>query len=329
MKKLVTSVICALLVFNSGALRINAESENKLEAHYIFNEEDSKNVKDYSGKGRNVKIDGAASYVEGKEGKAFQFDGNTILRLPASKAISSNDITVAAFINIKDFYKTNNKFTNLFVNDGLSALGKGAFDFGFDGEHKLTSNMCGTSWTEGDRVTAPKAQETLNSWLHVAVVYNQDTEKQVLYINGQKTSENSMIKGIGLPVQMGYKPGGGNNGGDFLIGGYADGKEKIRSFSGLMDDVRIYSRALSDEEINKLANDSGALKDYESTKTDNSNKETKRNTQKQPEKNGAAKSSEANGALPYVIAIIVLSISLSAMIVYIIVSGRKSKKVIK
>lgn len=326
MKKVIISAICALLLLNVGAPKINAQEDNGLEAHYIFNEEDSKTVKDYSGKGRNLKIDGTGSFAEGKEGKAFQFDGSTVLRLPAAKAISGSEATVAAFINIKDFYKTDNKFTNLFVNDGLSALGKGAFDFGFDAEHKLTSNMCGNSWTEGDRVTAPKPQEGLNTWVHVAVVYNQETEQQVLYINGQKVSENSRIKGVGLPIQMGYKPGGGNNGGDFLIGGYADGTKKIRSFSGLMDDVRIYSKALSDEEIKKLASDSEALKDYEDTKNDSGSEETKQNTQQQPEKNEAAKGSEANSALPYVITIVVLSISLCAMLAYIIASGRKSKR---
>ncbi|MCM0647315.1 LamG domain-containing protein [Clostridium swellfunianum] len=329
MKKLVTGVICALLIFNVSALRINAENDKGLEAHYIFNEEDNKTVKDYSSKGRNLKIDGTASYGEGKEGKAFQFDGNTVLRLSATKAISGTDITVTAFINIKEFYKSDNKFTNLFVNDGLSALGKGAFDFSFDAEHKLTSYMCGNSWTEGDRVTASKSQENLNTWIHISVVYNHDSEKQLLYINGQKISENNMVKGIGIPIQMGYKPGAGNNGGDFLIGGYADGKKKIRSFSGLMDDVRIYSRALADDEISKLANDSKALTEYKSSEKQDGSKATQEDAKPQPKEKEVAVSSGTKGAMPYVIAIIVLSISLSAMVIYIIASGKKNKRVMK
>lgn len=321
MKKYILGLICVLFLINFNIINVKATQPEGLAAHYIFNEGDSKTIKDYSGNGRDLKIDGNGSYGAGKEEKAFQFDGNTILRLPKGKAISSENITVAAFINIKDFNTSDNKVTNLFVNDGLSALGKGAFDFAFDANHKLTSYMCGSSWLEGDRVTAPDPEKALDAWIHVAVVYDQDSEKQILYINGKKVSENTMFKAIGMPVQLGFKASNGSIGDDFLIGGYFDGKGKIRTFKGMMDDVRIYTRALDEKEINYIATNEEALKEYKNYKIDEKKEVPFDKTQKEENK----KTEQVSSILPYVITIGALTFTLVFMIIYIAATNKKYK----
>lgn len=328
----ITGIICAAMLVNFGRLDVKAAKPEGLAAHYIFNEESTKTIKDYSGNGRDLTIDGKGLFGEGKEGKAFEFDGSTILKLPKNKAISGENITIAAFVNIKGFYTGDNGATNLFVNNGISALGKGAVDFAFDQHHKLTSYICGNSWLEGDRVTDPNAQSTLNTWIHVAVVYDQDSEKQFLYVNGKKVAENTMVKGLGMPVQLGFKATGGSSGDEFLIGGYSNGKEKIRTFKGLMDDVRIYTRALESSEIEKISNDKDALTEYKNYGSEDKNGETKDKPQK--ENSGVSKDdekskSELKGSLPYVITISVLSLSLIGMIAYIVVTNPKKNEVVK
>lgn len=321
MKKNILGLICVLFLTNFNFINVKAAQPEGLAAHYIFNEGDSKIIKDYSGNGRDLKIDGNGSYGVGKEEKAFQFDGNTILRLPKGKAITSENITVAAFINIKDFNTGDNKVTNLFVNDGLSALGKGAFDFAFDANHKLTSYICGSSWLEGDRVSAPDSEKSLDTWIHVAVVYNQDSEKQILYINGKKVSENTMVKAIGMPLQLGFKSSNGSTGDDFLIGGYFNGKGKIRTFKGMMDDVRIYTRALDEKEINYLATSEDVLKEYKNYKVD----EKKEVTQDKTKKEESKKPEQVSSTLPFVIVIGTLTLTLVLMIIYIVATNKKYK----
>ncbi len=74
----------------------------------------------------------------------------------------------------------------------------------------------------------------LNSWQHVAVTYDGNT--LIVYLNGRP----------GKAVRIARKRRSGN--GTFTIGGRPDGYERAY-FRGLIDDVRLYNRALSRREI--------------------------------------------------------------------------------
>ena len=83
----------------------------------------------------------------------------------------------------------------------------------------------------------------LGDWIHVAGVYDgtRNTEGMRLYVNGEKVAVLSLIDEslnqtrIDEPLRIGHGPGPNDR------------------FSGLIDDVRVYSRALSADEVGVLA----------------------------------------------------------------------------
>jgi hypothetical protein len=89
--------------------------------------------------------------------------------------------------------------------------------------------------------TTPRAI-ALNVWTHVAGVYDSDTQTLMIYVNG--TQDPTTGTGPG-PV----------DGPGLLMIGNAQGSNQ---FTGLIDDVRVYSRALTAAEVAALASGQGA-----------------------------------------------------------------------
>ena len=92
-----------------------------------------------------------------------------------------------------------------------------------------------TSWS--DNVGCSVSGYFLNNWTHVAFVYGEDYAR--LYVNGQLEDEKENIPNFsGMNVK------------DLYIGKFRD---SWYPFSGLIDEVRIYNRALTGSEIKTLA----------------------------------------------------------------------------
>jgi len=78
----------------------------------------------------------------------------------------------------------------------------------------------------------------LNEWTHLAGTYDGNAVK--LYVNGQLEVEDTS-GGVGMLQDAN----------DLSIGNRSDGND--RAFAGTIDDVRVYSRALSAAEVGWLA----------------------------------------------------------------------------
>ena len=83
-----------------------------------------------------------------------------------------------------------------------------------------------------------------NQWYHLVTVVDRETGRLKQYINGQLTAENSFPAGKQGEIALG----------DWFIGGMPSLYDR---FAGLIDDARIYSVALSDEEVSKIFNNEG------------------------------------------------------------------------
>ncbi|MCA9067164.1 MAG: hypothetical protein KDA96_29095, partial [Planctomycetaceae bacterium] len=96
-------------------------------------------------------------------------------------------------------------------------------------------NSAGSTWF------AITSTETipLDEWQHVAYTVDAGSSEQRLYLNGTLVASGSNADAIFFQ----------NNG--HYIGGNVGGADKL--FSGLIDDARIYTRALSADEIAALA----------------------------------------------------------------------------
>jgi hypothetical protein len=97
-----------------------------------------------------------------------------------------------------------------------------------------------TKVSESTTLAARKFSTTtraLNTWYHVAAVYDATARTLQLYVNG--VAENGVSVGTVPPVQF-------NRAVNAYIGRRHDGF----FFNGTIDEVRIYSRALSAAEVN-------------------------------------------------------------------------------
>lgn len=122
------------------------------------------------------------------------------------------------------------------------------------GQNIALCNNAMQGWSAGSNnsgnpvlsLTAMGAQPNLREWYHVVLV--RDTTKIRLYINGQLNTNESYYQG--------YNSSNGGNGPNYgsntkaLIG--SRDKNSNFYFAGLVDDVRIYNRVLSFDEVDAL-----------------------------------------------------------------------------
>ena len=208
-----------------------------LELHYDFEQVSNNNVQDLSGKNRVGVINGNAKQVPGKIGQAFDFDGlQDYIVAPSFNLVGG--MTIAAWVNLRSFGSGTDE-DNL-IRKGISygnTYGSWLFNIK---DRKLFftprdisayspcigSNNC----VLGSTVLNP------NTWYFIAATYDGSTMR--VYLNGKPDGSKASGQGIAQsnnPIYIGGKPGGGS---DML--------------DGLIDDLRIYSRALSDFEIEQL-----------------------------------------------------------------------------
>jgi Concanavalin A-like lectin/glucanases superfamily len=96
----------------------------------------------------------------------------------------------------------------------------------------------------------PKGQDkpVVGEWVHLAGTYNGETGKMALYVNGKLIGTETHVGEIRLDPESLNRP--------LMIGAELNGPnidEVEGEFNGYVDEVRIYDRALSDEEIETLA----------------------------------------------------------------------------
>jgi len=111
-------------------------------------------------------------------------------------------------------------------------------DAGPDENLRFERNFSGgiAGWATPDNSLA------LNNWYHIAVTYDDSdpVNEPAIYINGQPQSLTVLSTATGTA---------NTNTDDYLIGNRGAGD---RNFDGIIDDLRIYSRILTSEEINDL-----------------------------------------------------------------------------
>lgn len=201
-----------------------------LEASWSFDNDTPQNVADVSGNGHDG-VGVATEIVDGKYGKAMLFDGSTSqVEIPSDDALNFVDgVTVEAWVNPSGF------------ND-LSAV---AQKWGDDtGRRQYLLCFVGSNvrfYISGSGDTWPSAASVgtveIGEWAHIAGTY--DGEAIRVYINGELDGETANNEGLfasDLPV---------------WIGGYGPDDEfgSNRHFPGVIDEVRFWDGALTQDEI--------------------------------------------------------------------------------
>lgn len=203
-----------------------------LVAAYSFNEGSGTTVTDLSGNGNNGTIN-SATWTTGKYGGALSFNGSSSyvdLGNPASLQLTGS-MTWSAWI-----YAVANP-----ADDGqIVAKSDNSSGWQFKtspdtGPHTFGVAVSPSSGSRTQRYST--TTRSLNTWYHVAGVYNASAGTLNIYVNG--VLDNGALSGTIPASQFNNSAVNVNIG--RRTGGYY--------FNGIIDEVRIYNRALSLTEI--------------------------------------------------------------------------------
>ena len=84
--------------------------------------------------------------------------------------------------------------------------------------------------------------------------YDEVTSTQKIELRNYFDKTNSPDKDSRQKTSVSYTPTTSNQSRFFIGNGYGDGLGKLNLYKGLIDDVRIYSRVISDDEIDTIYN---------------------------------------------------------------------------
>ena len=223
-ERIVVACVTALALLSTGTSMARAQSGPGLMAGYAFNEGAGATVLDTSGNGNTGAISGATWTAAGKYGGALQFNGtNAVVTVPSAASLQlTTGMTLEAWV-----YPT-------VAPTGWKAI----VDKNVDGYYLMASSTpnnrpaAGGTWTAGNQNTAGPAALAVNTWTHLAATFDGATVR--LYVNGVQVASRGQTTTL-MPTT-----------GTLQIGGDAYPGEY---FTGRIDEVRVYNRALSAGEI--------------------------------------------------------------------------------
>jgi hypothetical protein len=236
-KKLIYLVSFVLVL--SVALTSAAKAE--LVGWWRFDEGSGTIVTDLSEYGNNGTLQGDPQWVNGKFGKALQFDGvDDYVEIPHADILTvDNEVTVMAWINVERL-----GFSDADNYQGIVAKSNNPRSYSLYTQGSGTLHFSTTSTATNAYVgSSSSGQVPLNEWVHVAA--KVEDGGHVYYINGEPSGTGG--SDIVLPGTDDTSP--------VVIGRTGEGAN--RSLLGMIDDVRIYNEALTQEEIQAIMQGAG------------------------------------------------------------------------
>ncbi len=232
-KQTVLAVWCVLLL--GPAYSACAATDPTLVGWWWFDEGLGTVASDSSGYGNNGTLMNGTTWGTGKFGKAANFDGvDDYIDVPNKPILCvSTEVTVMAWVNLTRWEYPGAGY------QGIIAKGNTVRSYSLYTTSAGVLHFSVTDLTTNAYV-GPTSSSTvpLNQWVHVCAMVKGGV--QYFYING--TAAGSANSGIKLP--------GATDTGDVLIGRTAEGVN--RSLGGMVDDARIYTRGLTQQEIQKI-----------------------------------------------------------------------------
>jgi hypothetical protein len=235
-KKLLGVLALSLLVLGFNGIG-NASLTDGLVAYYPFNG----NANDESGNGNNGIVHGAKLTADRFENpnSAYSFNGtNQYIEMPTniSATIEANQtLTIGAWVNIFGWWSIENRGWFSIVDKYKSSN-----DFGWvfyiytDGVNDQLAFQ--TDWSTKGTFCTLENNLSKNTWYFVVVTFTQ--ANATFYLNGKRicqTNTNFNLPNTDGSLYVGYSPSGGDD--------YSN---------GLIDNIRLYNRVLSDSEIIEL-----------------------------------------------------------------------------
>jgi len=209
-------------------------------------------AQDSTGNNNGILV-GNAAFSRGMVGKAFKFGGDgSYVKIPKFQTLNPvKNITIEFWMKA-DPANALQSYQGLVASDYYGVEISNGFQSKI-GVNFYVSSDRGRSWGAVSEANGGGATISAGEWHHIAGTY--DGANMVLYIDGEAWGNPASYSGnISPPSRSG-----------FLAIGSEDGRTAFpncistRYFNGLIDEVRIYNRALSASEITAACN-SGRLK---------------------------------------------------------------------
>jgi PKD repeat protein len=211
---------------SGGTTQPPATSTDGLVAAYGFEETSGTTVTDASGKGNNGTIKEAVRISNGRFGNALKFDGiNDWVTVNDSASLDlSSNMTLEAWVYPQQSMPNDWRTVIMKEQTGGAVYNLNATN---------DTNLPGFSFYDGvwHSLNGPEPL-SLNQWTHLVATYDGNVQR--LYINGVMVASRNQT-GL-IPISDGALRIGGNS----ILGEF---------FQGYIDEVRIYNRALSAEEV--------------------------------------------------------------------------------
>jgi hypothetical protein len=242
--RIVLSILtAAVLAFSLGTI-VRAEQEEGLVLYLAFDEGAGKETEDLSGRGNNGSIIGGANWVQSKDGKALELDGeDDYVQVPYDEAFNITDaITIAAWVKpVLPFAPPWRAVVNNreFGAEGSYLLQTSQTNGGPERVAEFALRL-GVGYTYLRAVTLLTSDE----FLHVVGTYDAGNSQMRIYVNGaleENASPNQAPSGTIDPASK-----------DGIFIGKDYGVDSPNWFVGTVDEVAIYNRALTEEEVKDL-----------------------------------------------------------------------------
>ena len=224
-------------LYKSGAAkRTQGPSNLGLVGYWSFDDGTTTVANDSSGNrnhGRLTNMDSATDWVPGKRGKALDFDGS-------NDYVTMGNITADDFgtgpMSVSVWFKTSSVGYQEPVDNKTAGTNLAGFNLYMNtGSNKMTFRIAdGTNQRSISGITAVDN----NQWHHAVGVRNGDTI--TIYIDGVQEGTATGVSAYNI-----------SNATTFFVGAYGTGAGQA-NWNGLIDDVRVYNRALSATEIQAL-----------------------------------------------------------------------------
>jgi Concanavalin A-like lectin/glucanases superfamily/Bacterial Ig-like domain (group 2) len=203
---------------------------------------DTTAITDISGNGSNGVVNGSLTVVAGKFGQALRFNGASYIAAPSVSAASfSHSLSLSAWINT-----TNTSRTEAIFSKYEAAGSEAGYIFATNPNGNLVLRIGGTNMAGGPHSATDTTKINDGQWHHVIAVISYESQTITFYVDGKPTSTTAMQmvpNDGGATLQVGQNP----------YTPYGD------YFTGSIDEVQLYSRALTASEASTVYLLSGGL----------------------------------------------------------------------
>lgn len=224
----------ATIAINSNGA-ISRLDDKGLIGYWPFDEGSGTTAYDGSGYSSNGTIVGGPTWQSGsscKSGSCLVFNGST-------QSVDIGDVTslrvtgsqtIALWLSPSDFSARKNPYAKAYGGEGTITIET-------NGTVNYYYGTCGGNCTPYQGFGMTSALQA-NTWTHLAIVRDLSAMKLYWYKNGVKTNE----------VTASYSSATASTLYALIARGY------VYNFSGVLDDVRVYNRALSADEVRTMYN---------------------------------------------------------------------------